>query len=78
VSENGFLYGTAVYADAKPGVITVTQDGQVYAEAFQGPREGPPRIRHLHPTPWKNVPGQGWAQDQTGAFHVRVYRHKGE
>jgi hypothetical protein len=69
------VYGTAVFEDAKPGVISVTEDGQVYGQAFQGPAAGPPGCRHLAPLPWANVPGQHWSADETGAWHVRVFRH---
>ena len=76
MSVKDFIYGTAVYKDAKPGEIVVTQDGQVYGEAFRGPAEGPPRGIHLAPLPWAGVPGQQWAADETGAWHVRVFRHQ--
>ena len=72
------VYGTAVFSDSRPGVIEVTEEGETDSEPYQGPKEGPPGVRHLHPTGWQNVPGQTWDQDQTGAWHVRVFRHEGE
>ena len=72
---SGQVYGTAVYADALPGEITVTQDGDETGAKFQGPRDGPPGTRHLVPTPWAHVPGQSWQTDETGAWYIRVYRH---
>ena len=76
MTGNGFIYGTAVYAAARPGVIEITEDGQEYGEPYRGPAEGPPGTRHLVPTPWANVPGQAWEADETGAWHVRVFRHQ--
>ena len=72
--QNGFVYGTAVYRTADAATIVVTQDGHVYGESFQGPATGPPKRHHLAPTPWKNVPGAEWDQDETGCWHIKVYR----
>jgi hypothetical protein len=75
VSEQpDLVYGTAVYRSSHPGEIVITRDGDVFGEPYQGPAEAPPKRHHLAPTPWKNVPGQEWAQDETGAWHISVYQ----
>lgn len=73
-AQPDFVYGVAVYRTAEPGVIMITREGDVFGEPYQGPAEAPPKRRDLTPTPWKNVPGQEWAQDETGAWHISVYR----
>jgi hypothetical protein len=76
MSDDEIVYGTAVYRESEPGLITVTEEGDEAGEPYRGPATGPPGIRDLHPTPWQNVPGQEWDQDRTGAWHVSVFRHE--